>query len=50
LANVSPASDAALVAYGRDEAALVLAALIFLTLPTRLFTKQYARESVPSQT
>jgi hypothetical protein len=48
-ATVSPASDVVLASYGRGGAALILAALIFLTLPVRPFTEQYARESVPEQ-
>jgi hypothetical protein len=48
-AIVDPASDAFLADYGRGLAALVLAAVIALTLGVRPFTEQYARESVPQE-
>lgn len=48
-ALLSPASDAFLAFYGRGAAAVVLLAVILVTLPVRPFTEQYARESVPQE-
>jgi hypothetical protein len=48
-ALVDPSSDAFLADYGRGLAAIVLAAVIALTLTTRPFTEQYARASVPQE-
>jgi hypothetical protein len=48
-AIVDPTSDAFLADYGRGLAALILAAVIALTLAVRPFTEQYARESVPQE-
>lgn len=44
-----PGSDAFLAGYGRALAAVVLAVVIFATLPVMPFTEQYARESVPRE-
>ncbi|MCD2189386.1 hypothetical protein [Actinomycetospora soli] len=49
IALVEPASDAVFAFYGRGLAALALAVLVFVTLPFRPFTEQYARESTPRQ-
>jgi hypothetical protein len=49
VAFAMPGSDAFLAGYGRALAALVLAVVIFATLPVMPFTEQYARESVPEQ-
>ena len=48
-ALLDPASDDVLAFYGRGLAALVLAAVLALSLLTRPFTEQYAREGVPEQ-
>jgi intracellular septation protein A len=48
-ALIDPASDDFLASYGRGVAALVLAAVIAVSLLVRPFTEQYARESVPQQ-
>lgn len=49
VAVVEPASDTVFAFYGRGLAALALAVLVFVTLPFRPFTEQYARASVPRQ-
>jgi hypothetical protein len=49
IAVIEPASDAVFAFYGRGLAALALAVLVFVTLPFRPFTEQYARASVPRQ-
>jgi hypothetical protein len=49
VAAAHPDADQILAAYGRGFA-LVLAAIIVLTLHVRPFTEQYARESVPGNT
>lgn len=48
-ALIDPASDDFLAFYGRGVAALILFAVILITLPIRPFTEQYARESVPEE-
>jgi hypothetical protein len=48
-ALLDPASDALLAFYGRGVAALILAAVVAVTLVSRPFTEQYARASVPQQ-
>jgi hypothetical protein len=46
---VDPSADAFLAAYGRALAALLLAVVIFASLPVAPFTEQYARDSVPRE-
>ncbi|MFC5064853.1 hypothetical protein [Actinomycetospora atypica] len=48
-ALVSPTSDTFLAFYGRGAAALVLAAVLGISVLTRPFTEQYARASVPRE-
>jgi hypothetical protein len=44
-----PATDVFLAGYGRGLAAVLLALVIFASLPVVPFTEQFARESVPRQ-
>jgi hypothetical protein len=46
---VYPAEDSFLAVYGRGLAALILAMVMFQTLPVLPFTAQYARETVPRE-
>lgn len=48
-ALIDPASDEFLAFYGRGVAALILAAVIGVSLASRPFTEQYAHESVAQQ-
>jgi hypothetical protein len=49
LGFVAPATDVFLAGYGRGIAALVLALVIFASLPVMPFTEQFARDEVPRQ-